>query len=178
VTFNALRGKVVVMSDMVTLCQGTCPLDTADLVAAARQVHAAGLSARVAFLSITLDPRRDTRARLAAYRRQYRPAPRDWYVLTGSPTTINRLWDALGVYRRIVPETGRDQLTGAAMTYDVTHSDEVFFLDAHSRERCTIHGVPHIAPRSTVPPELRSQVRRWSTRDALAVVSRLLHVPI
>src|SRR5581483_1048910 len=50
-TISSLRGKIVVISDMMTLCQGTCPLDTANVVQAARRVQAAGEDSRVVFLS-------------------------------------------------------------------------------------------------------------------------------
>jgi protein SCO1/2 len=178
VTLKALRGKIVVISDMLTLCQGTCPLDTAELVATARHVNSVGDSDRVVFLSVTVDPRRDLRARLTAFRRQYRPAPGNWYVLSGATPSIDALWDALGVYRQLVPERhGRDQAAGVSMTYDVTHSDEVFFFDRTGRERCTIQGVPHVAPGGTTPPQLRSQTQGWSERDALTVLARLLDAP-
>ncbi len=101
---------------MLTLCQGTCPIDTANIVGAARRVTTAGLGAKVAFLSVTVDPGRDVAARLAAYRRQYAPAPSDWYVLTGSAREINLFWDTLGVFRKreADPSPGpKDWLTGS-----------------------------------------------------------------
>lgn len=119
-----LRGKVVVVSDMMTLCQETCALDTADLVQAAREVDHAGLGGRVVFLSVTVDPRRDTRAQLAAYRGLFRPVPKNWRVLTGEPAALTRLWKYLGVYYR---RTGEDSppahnwRTGKKLTYDIEH---------------------------------------------------------
>ena len=154
VTLASLRGKIVVVSDMMTLCQGTCPLDTANVAAAARRVRAAGLGDRVVFLSITIDPARDSPARLAAYRRLYAPAPADWQTATGSAQTVNSLWKWLGVYRQQVPDKApgpRDWLTGKRLTYDVTHSDEVFFIDAQGRERFLLEGAPHISPGITIP---------------------------
>lgn len=44
------------VSDVMTLCQETCPLDTANVVAAARDVEQAGLGDKVEFVSITVDP--------------------------------------------------------------------------------------------------------------------------
>ena len=61
-------GKSVVVSDAMTLCQETCPLDTATLVQTARAEDAAKLGSDEVFLSITVDPGRDTAAQLAAYR--------------------------------------------------------------------------------------------------------------
>jgi cytochrome oxidase Cu insertion factor (SCO1/SenC/PrrC family) len=190
VTLASLRGRVVVVSDMLTLCQGTCPLDTANVAAAARRVSAAGLGKRVAFLSITVDPGRDTPQRLAAYRRQYSPAAADWQTVTGSSQTINDVWKWLGVYRQRVPDKRpgpRDWLTGHRLTYDVTHSDEVFFFDATGRERFLLEGAPHVSPGITIPPKLKAFLARshesnadpgpesWTEPDELQVLSWLLN---
>ena len=154
-----LAGKVVVISDVMTLCQETCPLDTADVVQAARDVEKAGLGSKVEFLSITVDPQRDTPARLAAYRKLYDPAPADWLTVTGSPATLSALWKTLGVYIEQVPDTPpapKDWLTGQPLTYDVTHSDEVFFLDSGSKERFILEGAPHVAAGAPIPTTLRN----------------------
>lgn len=156
-TLASLRGKVVVVSDVMTLCQESCPLDTADVVAAARAAARNGLGKKIAFLSITIDPRRDTPAQLAAYRRQFAPAPSDWTTATGAPQTLHAFWKAFGVYIKRVPDQPplpRNWRTGKPLTYDLTHSDEVFFLDQHGRERFLLDGVPHLAPGTTIPPTL------------------------
>jgi protein SCO1/2 len=189
VTLASLRGRIVVISDMLTLCQGTCPLDTANVAAAARRVTAAGLGKRVAFLSITVDPERDVPRRLVAYRHQYAPAAVDWQAITGSPQTIHDLWKWLGVYRQRVPDKApgpRDWLTDHRLTYDVTHSDEVFFLDATGQERFLLEGAPHISPGIIIPPRLKAFMARshessadpgpqsWTEPDELQVLSWLL----
>jgi protein SCO1/2 len=192
VTLAGLRGKIVVISDMLTLCQGTCPLDTADVVGAARRVQAAGLGGKVVFLSVTVDPQRDVTRRLVAYRKQYSPAPPDWLVLTGPAGDVNRFWDTLGVFRKRVADEApgpRDWLTGRHLTYDITHSDEVFFLDSTGRERFLLQGVPHISPGSPVPPRLKAFVAAgdepppagadgWTTDQAVQVLSWLLDAKI
>lgn len=186
----SLRGKIVVISDMMTLCQETCPLDTANVVAAARQVERAGLGNRVEFLSVTIDPQRDTRAQLAAYRRQFAPPPADWLVAGGSPAALSGLWRALGVYIKKVPDTGtppRNWRTGAPLTYDLTHSDEVFFVDPAGHERFVLEGAPHVAPGAAIPGRLyafldaqgRRNVRHpgaqaWTLPQEMSVLSWLL----
>jgi protein SCO1/2 len=184
-----LAGKVVVISDMMTLCQETCPLDTANVVAAARAVQRAGLAGTVAFLSITIDPERDTVARLAAYRRLYSTAPADWQTATGAPVALPRFWRTLGVYIQQVPDTPpapRDWLTGTPLSYDLTHSDEVFFLGRGGHERFLLEGAPHVAAGAPLPPTLRrfmdAQGRRnlahpdseaWTLPQELQVISWL-----
>lgn len=188
-TLASLRGKVVVISDMMTLCQETCPLDTANLVAAARAVSQAGLGNRVEFLSITIDPARDSVDRLAIYRRLFEPAPPDWEVATGSAAALQTFWRDLGVYIQKTPDTPpapKDWLTGKPLTYDLTHSDEVFFLDRRGAERFVLDGAPHLARGATIPPQLaafldaqgRQHVTNpaagaWTLPQELSVVSWL-----
>jgi protein SCO1/2 len=87
---------VVVISDAKSLCQDTCPLDTATIVKTARDEPNPDRANDTVFLSITVDPKRDTRAELAAYRRLFTPAPPNWLPLTASPATVDTLWDYLG----------------------------------------------------------------------------------
>lgn len=176
----AFHGRIVVISDMMTLCQETCPLDTANVVATARAVTAAGLGDRIEFASITVDPERDTPARLAAYRALFDPPPADWTVLTGSPDTLNRLWRFLGVYHQKVPETGpapKDWLTGGPLTYDVTHSDLVFFVDADGTDRFTLDGAGHVGAGDRLPAALGSFLNAEGRRNLVHPESGTWTVP-
>ena len=153
----AFRGKVVVISDSMTLCQETCPLDTANLVQTARDIDRQKAGAKVEFLTITVDPRRDTPAQLAAYRRLY-GAPANWRVLTGTRADITALWQYFGVWYKKVPETSSSATnwrTGKRLTYDVNHADEIFFLDGHGDERYILDGAAHVEPGTNLPPKLR-----------------------
>ena len=186
---SQLAGKVVVISDMMTLCQETCPLDTADVVAAARDVQHAGLGNDVVFLSVTIDPQRDTVARLAAYRKLYAPAPSDWQLATGAPSQLTAFWKSLGVYIQRVPDTPpapKDWLTGKPLTYDLDHSDEVFFVDKQGHERFLLEGAPHVSSSAAIPPTLlrfmdatghanltRPDAQAWTLPQELQVLSWL-----
>lgn len=153
----AFRGKVLVISVMMTLCQEECPLDTANVVAGARAVEHAGLGSKVQFVSLTIDPQRDTPSRLRAYRRLYASAPADWTLVTGKRASLARLWNAFGVYVHKVAEgkpPAHDWLTGKPLTYDLTHSDQVIFLDAHQHWRFYLEGVPHVARGAPMPAPL------------------------
>ncbi|HET8599158.1 MAG TPA: SCO family protein [Segeticoccus sp.] len=194
VQLKQFRGKVLVVSDAMTLCQETCPLDTATVVQTARDVEKAGLGDKVEFLSITVDPRRDTTTQLAAYRKLFPHAPKNWTLLTGSPKVLNRWWDTLGVWRQKTPESKihepgpapRNWRTGQKLTYDVAHSDEVFFFDGRQHERFVLEGPPHVTDPSLLPKRLRSFLNdagrknlahpskeAWTEPQALKVVSWL-----
>jgi protein SCO1 len=158
VDLAAFRGKVLVISVMMTLCQEVCPLDTANVVASARAVERAGLGDKVQFASITIDPQRDTPPRLRAYRELFAPAPADWTLLTGDKAALSTLWRDFGVYVHKVPEqkpAARDWLTGKPLTYDLTHSDQVFFIDGRGHLRFFLDGVPHVARGAQMPKELQ-----------------------
>ncbi len=156
-SLSTFRGKLLVISDAMSLCQETCPLDTTTLVETARAVEKAGLGDYVQFLSITVDPARDTTTQLAAYKKLYRPAPADWSLLTGPVKAINTLWDKLGVYRQKVPHgtpPPKNWRTGKSLTYDIDHSDEVFFVDTAFHDRFVLEGPPHVSDTAAVPPKL------------------------
>lgn len=191
----AFRGKVLVISDTMTLCQETCPLDTADLVQTARVVDGAHQGSGVEFLTISIDPERDTPAQLAAYRRQYAPTPSNWQALTGSPADIAALWKYFGVYTKKVPEgspPARNWRTGQPLTYDLDHTDGVFFLDARGHERFLLDGAGYVAPGTPLPPAMRAYLdadgrknlknpdpgTTWTVPQALQVVSWLVQHPI
>ncbi len=147
-------GRTVVLSDNMTLCQETCPMDTATLVQTARDEDATAARDKVVYLSVTVDPVRDTPAQLAAYRKLFLPPPANWKTLTGSPTVIHQLWSYLGVWRQKVPAgpgaSPKNWRTGQRLTYDISHSDEVFFIDARGHERFLLEGPP-AAPKGSIP---------------------------
>jgi len=113
-SLGAWHGQVVVLADFLTLCQETCPLTTGSLLVMDRAVTAAGLGQRVRFAELTVDPERDTPARLRAYRALV-GAPANMLLLTGRPAVIERIWRYLGVwYQRAGEDSppGTDWLTG------------------------------------------------------------------
>lgn len=152
VSLAQLAGRTVVLSDVMTLCQETCPIDTATVVQTARAEAHPPSGKPPVFVSLTVDPRRDTTAQLAAYRRLFTDPPADWQAWTGSTENVNALWDYFGVWRkRVADDPGpkpHNWRTGAALTYDVQHSDEVFFIDPSGHERFVLEGTPEATRRS------------------------------
>ena len=188
----ALHGQVVVLADFLTLCQETCPLTTGNLLVMDRAVTAAGLSYRVHFVELTVDPDRDTPARLHAYRALV-SAPANWSLLTGRPDVIARIWQYFGVWYQRVAEgspPGTDWLTGKPLSYDITHQDVLIYLDASGRERFVVAGSPN-ATRAPVAPALRRflsaqgranlshpDASTWTAAEALSPVAWLTGRPV
>jgi protein SCO1 len=132
---DAYRGKYVVLAPFLSLCQDECPLVTGAFIALQRDVRAAGLANQVVFMEITVDPGRDTPARLAAYSARFGA---DWPLLTGTPANLDRLWKFFGVSHEIVPEDQPPKLdwwTGQPLTYDVDHTDGYILIDRQGHER-------------------------------------------
>lgn len=144
----AYRGKDIVMAPFLSLCQDECPLITGAFIALQRDVRAAGLGGKVVFMEITVDPARDSPARLAAYSKEFGA---DWVMATGTPANLNALWKFLGVSVQIVPEEQPakiDWYTGTPLTYDVDHTDGYFLIDASGHERYS----------DSNPPDLHGQL--------------------
>jgi protein SCO1/2 len=157
-------------------------------VQSARKVESAGLGDRVEFVSLTVDPARDTPAQLHAYRKLFSPAPKNWTLLTGSPATVHRVLRSLGVYWKKVrggdSPPPRSWRTNEPLRYDVDHSDELFFVGPESRERFLFDGPPHVSSSSAVPARLRgfmdaeghhnlrkSAGREWTVPQVLTALS-------
>jgi protein SCO1 len=121
---SELRGKAVVVSFVYTTCNGTCPLTTAGLDRVRRSLKGRGLwGKRVAFVSITLDPERDTPAVLARYAALYRAEPEHWHFLTGTPGRVNDVLKAWDMWAKVVPSGVID------------HPSRIFLVDPNGRQR-------------------------------------------
>jgi protein SCO1/2 len=93
---DLLKGKIVVINMMYTVCTRICPTNIARL----REVQAqlGERSGRdVHLYSLTLRPDIDSPAALAAYARQFDVVP-GWSFLTGRPADIDLLRRKLGFY--------------------------------------------------------------------------------
>ena len=145
VTLASLHGKTVVLAPQLTLCQETCPMTSALMHQAAQDAERAGLSDRVVFAELTVDPWRDTVTRLHAYRKLYGALP-DWTLLTGEPRQVTKVWEAIGVstVRSYGDDRVRDWMTGKVLKrpYDVHHQDIVFIIDPDGRIRWIRLGRP------------------------------------
>jgi protein SCO1 len=181
----AYRGKIVVLTDFLTLCQDVCPLTSANYAQIDRALAAAHLADRVQLVELTVDPHRDTPARLHAYRALFH-APRNWSLLTASPAVVAKIWKFFGVWDQRFPEdkpAGIDWWTGKRLSYDVDHSDVLAFFDSSGHERFILVGVPNtngVRP----PPALyrflsrlgykhlnRPDQAAWTVPQALSAIS-------
>jgi protein SCO1/2 len=156
-TLASLQGKTVVLAPLLTMCQETCPMTTANMHRAAQAVQRAGHGDQVVFLELTVDPQRDTVRRIHAYAGLYGALP-DWQLATGQPGAVAAVWKALGVSTdKTKPEdTVRDWMTGKLVhhSYDVHHQDVVMIIDPSGHLRWITIGHPD-ARGTHLPTSLR-----------------------
>ena len=84
---DAMKGNVTVYDFIFTNCAGTCPMMTATMRRITSKIDK---DAPVRFVSISVDPQRDTPEKLRSYASKMRNDPR-WVFLTGDTKTITDL---------------------------------------------------------------------------------------
>jgi protein SCO1/2 len=112
------RGKVVALWFGYTFCPDVCPTTLAELAQAQQRLGDDGKRFRIVF--VTVDPERDTPARLREYVTAFGGS---FTALTGSPERLAAARKAYGVVaeKRVVP--------GTSAAYLIDHSAFVYVVD-------------------------------------------------
>jgi cytochrome oxidase Cu insertion factor (SCO1/SenC/PrrC family) len=126
VTLEDLRGQRWVADFIFTQCGGICPAMTARLARLRREVPA-----DVRFVSITVDPRHDTREVLADYAKRAGADAR-WLFLTGPQKDLYRL-STEGFKLAAFEVSAQDQAAGADGPF--LHSSKFVLVDREATIR-------------------------------------------
>ncbi len=94
--FDLIKGKVVAINFIYTICPDSCPLETSRL-AKVQKILGDRVGQDIFMYSITIDPENDTPEVLAKYAERYRAQP-GWWFLTGKESDITLLRKKLGLY--------------------------------------------------------------------------------
>src|SRR5918996_1242588 len=97
-----LRGKVLAVTFIFASCADTCPLLTAKMIGIQNRLGS-DFGSRVYFLSITVDPERDTPDVLKRYAEGYKANPAGWAFLTGTPAEVRDVAKHYGIYAKKTP---------------------------------------------------------------------------
>jgi protein SCO1/2 len=97
-----LRGKVLAITFIFASCADTCPLLTAKMVGIQDRLGSA-FGEKVYFVSITVDPERDTPDVLKRYADAHKANPAGWAFLTGTPAEIHDVAKRYGIYSKKTP---------------------------------------------------------------------------
>ncbi|WP_422927635.1 SCO family protein [Singulisphaera sp. PoT] len=132
--FKNLRGKTTLVSFVFTTCTGTCPATTQNLYRIQETLKKSNLwGDKVEFVSISLDPTRDTPEVLANYARIFRADLGAWHFLTGTPGEVSEVVRAWGMWAKTGP--------GGALD----HPSRIFLVDPQGHER-EIYSLEHLKP--------------------------------
>ena len=144
-----MRGKVVLVSFVYTTCNGSCPLTTQALVVVQKKLQEAKLWGKsVEFVSITLDPKRDTPRVLRDYAAGFKTDPAAWHFLTGSPEKVNEVI------------TTWDMWVKGDSNGVLDHPSRVFLIDPRGRQR-EIYNLEFLTPEAVVE-DVRSLISEKS----------------
>jgi len=127
-SLSELRGKVVVLTFVYTSCADTCPLLTAKLVSLQPRLGA-DFARRAFFVAVTVDPERDTPARLKGYGAAHGARLDGWAFLTGTPAEIREVARRYGVFYK------------KAARGEVDHTFLTSVIDARGQLRVQYMGV-------------------------------------
>lgn len=93
---DVLGDRLVIMDFVYTSCTTVCPVVSA-VLAQVQEKLGARLGRDVQLVSVTVDPQRDTPARLKTYAAKH-GAKAGWSWLTGSPASITEVLKSAGTY--------------------------------------------------------------------------------
>lgn len=116
-----LRGHVVVVNFIFTSCTSACPLLTERMAMVAR-VLTPTKAPKLRFLSISIDPERDTPAALTAFAAAHGATDPRWSFVTGDPAAITAVIAGykMAAQRQDATPDGH---------YDIVHSERFALVD-------------------------------------------------
>jgi protein SCO1/2 len=123
-----LRGKVVAVTFIFTFCSATCPVLT-PMMSLVQERLGPDFGTNVAFVSITIDPDRDTSEVLKLYAQMHGANVPGWSFLTGKASVIQDLTRRYGVF------------TSKTADGDIEHSFLTSIIDRHGTLRVQYIGV-------------------------------------
>ncbi len=126
VAMTELRGKIWIADFIYTTCTDTCPLQTATMAKLQKEFAS---KANVQFVSISVDPERDTPQVLSAYADKHEADRQRWYFLTGQRDQVIKLVrDGFHLSVATLP----DSLEGNGM---IPHSPRFVLIDPQAQIR-------------------------------------------
>ena len=128
VTLTDFRGKVVAVTFIYTSCTSTCPVLT-PMMSFVQDQLGRDFGRNIVFVSITVDPERDTPLVLKEYATSFGANLSGWSFLTGSPAAIRDVTRRYGV------------VASKNISGDVDHTFLTSIVDQHGILRVQYAGV-------------------------------------
>ncbi|MBS1895616.1 MAG: SCO family protein [Actinobacteria bacterium] len=186
VSLGAFKGKTVMLVPFLTLCADICPFTTGILLQVEKALQADNADSKVEIVELSVDPHRDTVARLAAYAKLTHAG---WQLVRMSPADLAKFQKFFEFTYIKIPEDNPpdiDWMTGKPLTYDIDHSDNYFVIDPEGNERIVEDAAPDYTGK--LNPKLQkflsAEGRKhqkhppqpdWTTAAALAALGHVMH---
>ncbi|MFZ2269477.1 MAG: SCO family protein [Azonexus sp.] len=146
VALHDYRGKLMLIYFGYTYCPDVCPTSLAATADGLKKLQPDEL-ARVGMFFISVDPQRDTPARLKDYAEFFHPSI---VGLTGTPDQLSEIARRYGVFYARQP-------TNTAGGYVVDHSSETYIVDRDGR---LVGKIAHATPPDKVAETLRKYLNQ------------------
>ena len=99
VSLREFRGKVIAVAFIFASCTDICPMLT-DNMARVKDKLGSAFGSDIVFVSITVDPERDTPEVLKQYAENFNADVKGWSFLTGDPAIVDEVGRKYGVIAR------------------------------------------------------------------------------
>lgn len=146
VSLKDFRGKVVVLYFGYTMCPDVCPTTLA-MIGAAFRALSRGELAQVQGLFVSVDPKRDTLARLATYTPYFHPKI---LGITGTPAQVAQVAKLYGAAYHQVPNES------SPANYIVDHTSFMYVIDQSGKLVKTL-------PHGTTAKQLTTEIGKLLT---------------
>ena len=121
---SELRGHIVLISFIYTSCPSACPLLTARMALLWKRLGREGIpGGRVRFLSITVDPARDSAAALDSYAKRFKADHEGWKFLREEREKLQSVLAAYDEWTRPQPDG------------EIDHPARLYLIDRRGRIR-------------------------------------------
>jgi len=128
VALKDFRGKVTIITFMYTECKAICPV-LPQILARVDQALTEKERANVRFIGVTIDPARDTPAKMRGFMQTHGLSPSRWTLLTG---TLGQLTKVAADYGVVV----RPDVQG-----ELVHNAVYVLVDPKGQLRTELHGL-------------------------------------
>jgi cytochrome oxidase Cu insertion factor (SCO1/SenC/PrrC family)/cytochrome c2 len=124
---DLIKGKIVVISFIYTNCPDICPLTTARLAQVEEKLGEI-MGRDIHFISMTVDPERDTPEKLKAFSGAFQAGP-GWQFVTGKPENVRAINAKLGDRSRNLSDHRNEIVVGNDVTGEWTRDNVLGDID-------------------------------------------------